>query len=84
MRTQRPGDVSEDAQTGHELDLNCILLGQAERALKLQTALRIVDDVSALEAPTAMNKGICLDRIAIELTAGRRRNSLLHGLSLEV
>jgi hypothetical protein len=35
LRTQRPYDLAGDAQTGNELDLNLILLGQAESALKL-------------------------------------------------
>ena len=78
VRTQRPRDFRRDANSRDELDVDGILLDQTERAFKLQTTLRVVNDLRALEARTSMHERVCLHECARKLATDGSGGGLLH------
>jgi hypothetical protein len=79
--TQRPGNFGGNAHSRNELDSDRIVLDQPEGTFELEPAVRVVDDLRALEAVPLVDKGVRFDRRAGEAAAGGFRRGLLHDVT---
>src|SRR5262249_16819075 len=61
---QRPFHLAEHARSRDQFDLNGVMLDEAECPFKHKTAQRLVDNLCALKAAAAMDKGVGLDGCA--------------------